>query len=210
MAHIALLGDSIFDNAPYTAGGPAVVDHLREAIAPCWTADLFAVDGSVALDVAGQLQKLNQAHTHLVLSVGGNDALGREYILDTPVQSSGQAFLLLAGATAQFESNYRSTVAACLAVGLPLVVCTIYDANFPTPDYQRVVKMALCAYNDVILRVAAEHDLRVIDLRRVCTGPADYANPIEPSVAGGKKIAAAILRAVQEGRFAGAGAHVAA
>jgi hypothetical protein len=35
-----------------------------------------------------------------------------------------------------------------------------------------------------------------IELRHVCTEPADYANPIEPSVRGGAKIARAIARAV--------------
>ena len=50
-------------------------------------------------------------------------------------------------------------------------------------------------FNDVILRVAFEHHLPVIDLRLVCNEPADYANPIEPSGRGGRKIALAIARA---------------
>jgi hypothetical protein len=29
MTHIVLLGDSVFDNAAYTGGQPAVRDHLR-------------------------------------------------------------------------------------------------------------------------------------------------------------------------------------
>ncbi|HEX6372708.1 MAG TPA: hypothetical protein VF006_27555 [Longimicrobium sp.] len=29
MPHVVLLGDSIFDNASYVAGGPDVVTHLR-------------------------------------------------------------------------------------------------------------------------------------------------------------------------------------
>jgi hypothetical protein len=36
----------------------------------------------------------------------------------------------------------------------------------------------------------------VIDLRLVCTEPADYANPIEPSSGGGEKIARAIVTAL--------------
>jgi hypothetical protein len=31
MDHLVLVGDSIFDNAPYVAEGCAVVDHLRHA-----------------------------------------------------------------------------------------------------------------------------------------------------------------------------------
>ena len=52
------------------------------------------------------------------------------------------------------------------------------------------------AFNDVILRVAFESKLQVIDLRLVCTEPGDYANPIEPSSRGGEKIARAIMRSL--------------
>jgi len=51
-------------------------------------------------------------------------------------------------------------------------------------------------FNDVILRVGAEFHLSIIDLRFICISPADYANPIEPSSAGGAKIARAIVRSI--------------
>jgi len=57
-----------------------------------------------------------------------------------------------------------------------------------------VARIGLTAFNDVILRVAFESGLPAIDLRLVCRDPADYANPIEPSSAGGAKIATAIAR----------------
>jgi hypothetical protein len=47
-------------------------------------------------------------------------------------------------------------------------------------------------FNDVILRVAFELELNVIDLRLICNQKSDYANPIEPSGQGGSKIAKAI------------------
>ena len=46
MPHLVLLGDSIFDNAAYTAGGPDVVTQLRAQLPPGWSATLAAVDGS--------------------------------------------------------------------------------------------------------------------------------------------------------------------
>lgn len=55
-----------------------------------------------------------------------------------------------------------------------------------------VTRIALTPFNDVILRVAFEFGLGVIDLRAICTEAADYANPIEPSGLGGAKIAKAI------------------
>jgi hypothetical protein len=47
-----------------------------------------------------------------------------------------------------------------------------------------------------ILRVAIERGLPVIDSRSICTNPADYANPIEPSSIGGDKIAKVIVALV--------------
>jgi hypothetical protein len=43
----------------------------------------------------------------------------------------------------------------------------------------------------------------VIDLRLICAEADDYANEIEPGVAGGKKIAEAIARLVQNHDFSG-------
>jgi len=76
------------------------------------------------------------------------------------------------------------------------VLCTIYDGNLPDPELQRRASTALTIFNDVILRTAAAEGIPVVELRNVCTESADYANPIEPSVAGGRKIARALVAAV--------------
>ena len=194
MPHLVLLGDSIFDNAAYTAGGPDVVTQLRGELPAGWTAALAAVDGSQAADVAAQLAGLRADATHLVLSVGGNDALMASGLLDEPVYSSADALRLIAASVREFEACYLAAVAACLARALPLVVCTIYNGNFPDADYRERVVVALTAFNDAIVRTACAHGLDVIDLRAVCDQPQDYANPIEPSSIGGAKIARAIAR----------------
>ena len=209
MPHLVLLGDSIFDNAAYTAGGPDVVTQLRGELPAGWTATLAAVDGSQAADVAAQLSNLRADATRLVLSVGGNDALMASGLLDEPVYSSADALRLIAASVREFEARYRAAVSACAAKALPLVVCTIYHGNFPDADYRERVVVALTAFNDAIVRTACAHGLDVIDLRAVCDEPQDYANPIEPSSIGGAKIARAIARvvtgvAVPAGRLFGA------
>ena len=196
MPHIVLLGDSIFDNAAYTEGGPDVVTQLRGQLPAGWRATLAAVDGSQAAEVAGQLAQVPADATHLVLSVGGNDALMASGLLDEPVYSSADALRLIGASVREFEGRYRAAVADCLARGLPLVVCTIYHGNFPDADYRERAIVALTAFNDAIVRAAAAHGLDVIDLRAVCDLPQDYANPIEPSSIGGAKIARAIARVV--------------
>ena len=75
MPHLVLLGDSIFDNAAYTGGGPDVVSQTREALPTGWTASLLAIDGSTTDDVAEQVDRLPTDASHVVLSVGGNNAL---------------------------------------------------------------------------------------------------------------------------------------
>ena len=196
MPHLVLLGDSILDNQAYTAGGPAVIAQVAGQLPPGWLASLRAIDGSTTEDIPSQLATLPADATHLLLSVGGNNALLRAEILDTPVVSSGEALSLLSEAAGAFEVAYRHVVEACLERKLQLVVCTIYNGKFPDPTYQQRVRVALMAFNDVILRVATENDLTVIDLRLVCSSTADYANPIEPSTIGGAKIARAIVFAV--------------
>src|SRR6266566_1483360 len=73
MPHLVLLGDSIFDNAQYTSGGPDVVSQVRNLLPSGWCASLLAVDGSTTVNIPDQIQRLPKESTHLVLSVGGNN-----------------------------------------------------------------------------------------------------------------------------------------
>jgi hypothetical protein len=208
MPELVLLGDSIFDNAAYVSGGPDVISQVREALPSGWTAALLAVDGATTEGVAQQVQRLPRSASHLMLSVGGNNALLQISVLENPASSVAQALALLADVAGQFEQSYRSAVQACLRPGLPLGVCTIYNGNFADRRYQRIVSTALTVFNDAILRVAIEHKLPVIDLRAVCSRPEDYANPIEPSSTGGVKIARAIAGLVTGTRFDDGGTRI--
>jgi hypothetical protein len=194
--HLALLGDSIFDNGSYVAGRPDVIAQVRSHLPQGWDATLAAVDGATTRDIPAQLARLPSGATHLVMSAGGNDALMQQHLLDTPVRSSAEALGMLARAVAEFEASYRHAVAACLQRKLPLVICTIYNGNFPDPGYRQRVAFALSGFNDAIIRTAIDHRLRVLDLRLLCRLPEDYANAIEPSSVGGDKIARAIVHAV--------------
>jgi hypothetical protein len=59
-----------------------------------------------------------------------------------------------------------------------------------------MTRVAVAAFNDHILRLSLEKGLRSIDLRPVCKLAEDYANPIEPSAIGERKIAEAIWQAI--------------
>jgi len=204
VSHIVLLGDSIFDNRVYTGGGPDVVSQVQELLPKGSRATLLAVDGSTAADIPAQAQQIPPDATHLVLSVGGNDAIMNSGILLKPLDSAAKTLAELADVAQAFEEKYRRAVAACRKTGLPLTICTIYNGNFPDREYQRLASTALMVFNDAILRVGFEFGLTVIDLRFVCSSPEDYANPIEPSSKGGAKIARCIVRSTEQGGNRGA------
>ena len=191
MGHVVLLGDSIFDNAAYVAGGPDVISQLRERLPSGWRATLNAVDGNITHDVARQLAALPGDATRLVLSIGGNDVLSRAGLLEEGARSVAEALSRVADARASFHGDYRNMLDGVIATGLPLAVCSIYDARFPEPQ-RRIAAAGLAAFNDVITREVFARGLPLIDLRLVCDDDGDFANPIEPSVQGGAKIAAAI------------------
>lgn len=197
MPHLVLLGDSILDNVTYVTPGPNVLTQVRSAMPSDWRVSQLAFDGSVAKDVEAQLLNLPIDASHLVISAGGNDLLQEVDLLVCPVSTATEALLLLDEAVRKFETAYRNVVQLALERRLPLLLCTIYDCNFQDMQFQRCARLAIALFDDVIIRVATENKLPVIDLRFVCCEPAHYANEIEPSVAGGERIAAAIAKATR-------------
>jgi hypothetical protein len=189
---IALAGDSIFDNIAYTRGEPDVAAHLRALVAPRGVA-LVAVDGAVTRDVARQLRHVPAEATHIALSVGGNDALGNYDLLNTALRSTGEALALFARRIETFERDYRAALQSVIALERQTAICTIYNGDLG-PAEATIARTALTHFNDVILRAGIDYGVDLIELRAICTEPADYANPIEPSGRGGAKIAAVIAR----------------
>ena len=201
MNHIVLLGDSIFDNKTYVGEGDDVLAHLRQQVPDQWKVTLLAVDGSVAENVRAQILDLPADSTHLVLSAGGNDAILNADVLRMKVSSSAEVFDRLADLTSTFEHHYHEMLQSVLRLNKPTTACTIYYPRIPEPFAQKVAVAALSTFNDTIIREAFCAGLPLIDLRLVCNEDADYANEIEPSEAGGRKIAATIVRVVSEHNF---------
>lgn len=196
--HIVLLGDSIFDNAFYVPGGPSVIENLRRVLPKSDKATLVAVDGATVASVFGQIERIPDDATHIVLSAGGNDALwmaGNIFSQSaTDVRSSLQQ---LAEAVMEFKRGYRKLVSDLRALQRKLTVCTVYDA-VPGLDSSEIA--GLCVFNDTITRTAFENGATLIDLRIICHEATDYSSlsPIEPSASGGGKIARAILEATSD------------
>ena len=199
--HVVLLGDSIFDNRRYVGDGPDVIEELARDLPAGWMASLSAIDGSTTLDIEGQIKRLPPDATHLVISVGGNDALRHKDMLEEKASSVAGVLDRLGKIRAEFQANYRAMLDGLLATKLPAAVCTIYEANYKNPDTHRVAGTGLAVFNDIITREAFARGLPLIDLRLIVTDDADYANEVEPSSIGGAKIARVIATLVTTADF---------
>lgn len=195
---VVLLGDSIFDNGVYVPGQPDVITQLRTVLPSGWAASLLAVDGAKTNDVAAQLALLPDDTTDIVLSVGGNDALASLNLFATVPENGGDAIAAFAAAARRFRHKYirLADLLAQQREGIrtharTITICTVYTGNMDR-NIQLACAGGIALFNDVIQRTALYHRWPVLELRDIFTRPADYANPIEPSVRGGAKLAEAI------------------
>jgi lysophospholipase L1-like esterase len=195
MEHIVLLGDSIFDNKSYVGSDRSVIEHLKALIPRDWNATLCAVDGDTTEGIPRQLLNIPNSATYLFVSVGGNDALMNMNLLSDMTTPGPLLLARLAKLANEFHHNYDAAISGVCKLKKPTYVCTIYNGNLE-PSMAEPAKAAVGVFNDIIYSIANEKHLQVIDLRRICNQPSDYANPIEPSVLGGKKIATAIFEKV--------------
>ena len=188
MSTLVLVGDSVFDNAAYV-NGPDVSDQVEAKMPDDWAVSLLAVDGSYILDVQNQLEQLPGDAQILVVSTGGNDVLVQTEVLNDAVTTVGEALLLLGDAVGQFREDYCRMLEAVVATDVQPYICTIYRPDFPDEDFQSMTSTALGLFNDVIVEEASLRLLPILDIRAIFTDSGDYANPIEPSVQGGQKLA---------------------
>jgi hypothetical protein len=79
-----------------------------------------------------------------------------------------------------------------VATGLPAVACTVYEPRFPDAVQRQAAAAALGLFDGAIVRAARRAGVPVLELRATCAEDHDFADPIEPSSAGGEKIARAL------------------
>ena len=204
MSYVSLLGDSIIDNKVYVHPGEfSVKEHLEDQSG--YVFNQLAVDGHTTSDVIEhQLDKVNNnLTTHNVLSIGGNDLLGHLGFLKnnielTAIEILEQAVVLLA----PIKNRYRTIVKNLSQQNPNLLLCTVYEGNLVGDSFYSDVAFASKAmvsmFNDIVFNTGSSFKADVLELRNIFTTPDDYANPIEPSHIGGKKLSKEILEWVNK------------
>jgi len=194
---LALLGDSILDNAPYTAPEPDTTSHLVRLLAPNWPVVRLALDGATMSGIRAQLAELGDRPAVAVLSVGGNDATEHVGILDREAASAAEVLDELVSIAETFARRYEEVARSVADAADRTVLCTIYNVQLDPPSHARLARTPIALLNDQIVSVAARLGLDVLELRSVCTEPGDFVLQIEPSPRGARKIAEAIAGVVR-------------
>lgn len=208
MNHVVLLGDNVFDNGAYLQPGePHVPAQVRSRLPEGWRVTMNAAEGAVTTHLKSQLGGQPADASHLVVSIGGNDALGCSAIIREGARSVAEVLTRIADTRDSFARCYRNMLDLVMSYRLPTALCTIYDGRSPDQDDRRHAVTSLSVFNDVITREAFSRRMSLIDLRLICSHHDDYANPIELSAKGGDKIAQAIAQVVA-GNFPSPRFHV--
>ena len=196
--HVVLAGDSIFDNDAYVPGEPGVLRQLQAALPAGWSASKVAIDGDVIAGVRRQVKNLPRDVTDLIVSVGGNDALGLSSLLAS-VRNADDLTRAMKTPLAEFRADYVDMLEFLRPFSVRLQVCTIYTAiPFQEPLWRAFAPLGIGHFNNVILAEAAARGIPVLRLDLACTEDSDYSalSPIEPSAKGGQKIVDLIVEAL--------------
>ena len=215
--HIVLCGDSIIDNGSYVNQGELDVAGQVQEELPDSKVTLLAVDGNVTEDIEDQMNNLPKDATHIFISIGGNDGYNRMDVFDESANTIGDAMEPLYEMRNEFEIDYNKMLKNVLSYGVPTTLCSIYYPRFEKSDndvirnylggknnqvpIKKMAMVGLSMYNDIITKEAFQAGLPLIDLRVLCNDDKDFANHIEPSALGGKKIAVAIKQVVCSHNF---------
>lgn len=194
---VRLCGDSVLDNGAYVGpSGRALRSHL-EGMLRGWAVDFRALDGAISADVVERQLEGAGPCDALVLSVGGNDALGHLHLLESPEARPLIAFgMVLADVQDAFRADYGRVLDAARGQAAHVLAMTVYRPRFRLDGmpaaFDRAGGALLSLFNDVIQEEALARGLAILDLRRVCDSDAHFANAIEPGDFGGREIAAAV------------------
>ena len=194
MQRLKLFGDSVIDNIQYVGKDErCVLEHLRNKDNTIGY-DLHAIDGHTTFEVL-EFQLSEPTGLPSVLSVGGNDLLRHlNVITDEDASLPFELLDKIHSICRGFQTRLSNILKRLEG---PALICTVYNPDFlrdrHLADFQKSSEVVIGVANDIIQSATRQAGKDILDLRDVFTTSDDFANPIEPSHAGGQKFATAIL-----------------
>jgi len=204
--HVVLIGDGLGNLAQqHRRGAGALADKLMPGRREPWKLSLVSADELLG---AAQLFSFPEDATHVVISIEGNRAIQESGLLEGKPASMEEGLARLSFAADQFEDKVAALIHAAQAARLPIVICSMWPPRYPQPTRQRAAVAALGIFNSRILRRALDARISLIDLRKICDEPQDYADQTMLSRSGLQKAANVIARALYEVSRRGPGTEV--
>lgn len=190
---IGMCGDETFDNAIYTKGAPTVEEQMKGKLTLGWDVIVAAEDGATIKLVYKQLRTLPKVVNYIVICAGLGDAVHVIDMLPKEALSIKHALDQLRPRIDEFKADYSRMLQYVKKRNVTTAVCTIYNCDFPS-DQKLAAETVLNIFNSIIYEAANQHNISVIELRRVLTNPADYTCETAISTGGGRKLTTAICK----------------
>jgi lysophospholipase L1-like esterase len=183
---IILLGDSVLKNDHYVAADKTVEAFIKKSTASNTASNTassvvnFAEDENYIEGVDLTLleeKKYNNEHTYIFLSIGGND-------------------LIRMRDTEKVMVSYSKLIER-LKKKMPLAKLVLLNIYYPPAAKESTnVKNMIAQWN--LLLAKQEDKANILDISKLLTDASDFVSNIEPSETGGKKLAEAILKKVND------------
>ena len=197
---ILLVGDSVFDNAPYVEAGLDSVSILRKELSPIATVDSVAIDGSTTFEVLYQLDKgelsSKPKYDIIFLSIGGNDLLcNQEIYLDpTKTLADRRDFIM------ELRKRFLLIRQRLLLMSENVFWTGVYKPYFDPEEYsEEHIERVNRAIHDINTKLKAGYsDEYMLSLTSILNQQEDFVFTIEPSAQGSEKLAKELKRIVHE------------
>jgi hypothetical protein len=175
---IVLLGDSIFQNSNYVPKEKSIEYLLKEHI-PIQSMVLAQDNATINLlyqQYKSMPSSMNNKHTNLYISIGGNDLLNA---YDSNDINDTNLFDMI-------WNIYKSTILNLSTITQCNIILTdiyyITDSNYA--KYIPIIKK----WNATLYQFANKHQFNVFKISKILTKAQDFTNGIEPSIIGGTKM----------------------
>jgi len=184
---IILLGDSILNNSNYVDTKDTVFSQLQKLFNSTNTNIIMkAEDNAKIVNLDSQYNSLleyNNSDTYIVISIGGNDILGLTNKANTNNNSQ----------FSELMNEYKEEI-TLLHSKLPKAYILLVSLYYPIDTRFSIYKNFITKWNQNMVGLGYQ----VIHLDTLLVDKDDIISSIEPSPSGSKKIAHAILKAINK------------
>jgi len=185
---IVLLGDSILQNSSYVPRGKAVEDIISKK--SNGTSRCYAKNNAKTYEIQNQVTSipldLNNSHTTIFLSAGGNDILDKYVERNDPNLNDLDYLNTIFGAYKNLVKTIKTKMNHAKLV--------LLDVYYPKSTKYLPYTNIISTWNKKIYDYASKNNMEVLRVSAILTKPEDFTLEIEPSETGGEKIGKNILQ----------------